>query len=79
MQVVSAIDSGAQNSDPKRQDKTATKKKKKQIKKTTVNFLQMADAETTITSRFGGQQIDAENLEASLTLVDDTKKKKKIL
>ena len=79
VQVVSAIDSGAQNSDPKRQDKTATKKKKKQIKKTTVNFLQMADAETTITSRFGGQQIDAKNLEASLTLVDDTKKKKKIL
>ena len=43
---------------------------------------QMADAATTITSRFGGQQIGAGNLEASLTLVDDTKatnKKKKIL
>ena len=81
--VVSTVESGAQNSAPKGQDKTATKKNKnKKNKKTTVNFLQMADAETTITSRFGGQQIGAENLEASLTLVDDTKatkKKKKIL
>jgi len=42
----------------------------------------MADAETTITSRFGGQQSGAENLEASLTLVENpkaSKKKKKTL
>ena len=81
--VVSTVESGAQNSAPKGQDKTATKKNKnKKNRKTTVNFLQMADADTTITSRFGGQQIGAGNLEASLALVDDTKatkKKKKTL
>ena len=80
--VVSTVESGAQNSDPKGQDKTGTQKKKKEKKNKTVNFLQMADAETTITSRFGGQQIGAENLEASLTLVENpkaSKKKKKTL
>ena len=82
--VVSTVESGAQNSVPKGQDKTGTQKKKKKKKNKTVNFLQMADAETTITSRFGGQQNGAENLEASLTLVEDTKdtknkKKKKTL
>ena len=80
--VVSTVESGAQNSDPKGQDKTGKQKKKKEKKNKTVNFLQMADAETTITSRFGGQQSGAENLEASLTLVENpkaSKKKKKTL
>ena len=81
VEVVNTINDDAKNSAPKGQNKTATKKKRNKTNKTkTVNFLQMADAETTITSRFGGQQIGAEPLEASLTLVDETettKKKKK--